>query len=119
MSTDSSLSILGLFIDAQSSDKVHQRAINHYGGINHYVLPEKYRSEQFLAYRDTQQEYGEYGGLGGIQNYQPPSAASPESTRVFTPGSLTQRYLKHQLSWHGEQAFKDGQRSSHQKGGGT
>lgn len=56
MSTDSSLSILCLFIDADSSGEVHQKA------INRYVIPEKYVSEQLLAYKDTHQEYG--GGAG-------------------------------------------------------
>lgn len=89
MSTDTSLSTLGLFIDAHSSGKVHQRAINHYGAINHYVISEKYLSEQLLAYRDTQQEYGEYGGLGGIQNCQPPNAASPEAFCSWFSNSST------------------------------
>lgn len=111
MSTDSSLSILCLFIDADSSGEVHQKA------INRYVIPEKYVSEQLLAYKDTHQEYG--GGQGGSQNCQPPNTASTESTRLFTPGSLSQQYLKHQLSWCGEKAHKDGKSSSHQKYGGT
>ena len=56
---------------------------------------------------------------GGSQTYEPSNTASTESTGLFTPDSLTQGYLKHQLSWHRGKAYKDGKSSSHQKYGGT
>lgn len=43
--------VCSVFIDADSSGRVHWKA------INHYAIPEKYLIVQLLPYKDTQQEF--------------------------------------------------------------
>lgn len=63
-STDSSLSVLCLFIDTDSSGKVHRNS------INHYIIPKKYLSVKLLVYKDTQWEYAARAG-GNVRAISP------------------------------------------------